>query len=285
MSNFKFNFHGDTKDEVNEDSIEANKGIVWLECDKVIPDQQIQQLDNIVTRAKIFTCGDIEIGHIIVSEALTNVKDAGIKNMVNLAEQEHSDLVIGKYEGGLKIWECTNDLMNYLSENQDTVKLNNKYVLDLGCGAGILGIYAFMNGASVTFQDYNKEVLEYVTIPNVLLNIDEDERSTEIKRCQFYSGDWESFDKKLDKSYVYDLILTSETIYNTNNYEKLLNIFINRLSKDGIVYVAAKTYYFGVGGSMRQFEETVKKNEGLKCQICWKNTDGIQREILQVTRT
>lgn len=131
----------------------------------------------------------------------------------------------------------------------------------------------------------NKEVLEYVTIPNVLLNIDENERSTEIKRCQFYSGDWESFNEKLDKTQSFDLILTSETIYNTNNYEKLLKIFIDRLSQDGTVYVAAKSCYFGVGGSIRQFEEMIKKNTKLKCQICWRNTDGIQKEILKITKT
>lgn len=56
--------------------------------------------------------------------------------------------------GGFKIWECTHDLINYFLENQSTIDLNNINVLDLGCGAGILGIYAFMNGASVTFQDY-----------------------------------------------------------------------------------------------------------------------------------
>lgn len=43
--------------------------------------------------------GDVEIGHVVVSEALSNIEDTGLKTAVNLAENEHSDLVTGKYEG------------------------------------------------------------------------------------------------------------------------------------------------------------------------------------------
>lgn len=55
--------------------------------------------------------------------------------------------------GGFKIWECTYDLIEYLEKNQD-IDLKNAKVLDLGCGVGILGIYALLRGATVTFQDY-----------------------------------------------------------------------------------------------------------------------------------
>jgi hypothetical protein len=42
--------------------------------------------------------------------------------------------------------------------------------------------------------------------------------------CRFFSGDW----KKLEEHFVrqsrhaYDIILTSETIYNIDNYQKLV---------------------------------------------------------------
>lgn len=58
------------------------------------------------------------------------------------------------FSGGLKIWECTYDLLQYLMHNKDIIEFQDKNVLDLGCGAGILGIYALQNGANVTFQDY-----------------------------------------------------------------------------------------------------------------------------------
>lgn len=70
------------------------------------------------------------------------------------AEENHSDLIPAVYEGGAKIWECTEDLLMYFAENIPTLEWNDKYVLDLGCGSGLLGIYAFNNGSNVTFHDY-----------------------------------------------------------------------------------------------------------------------------------
>lgn len=131
----------------------------------------------------------------------------------------------------------------------------------------------------------NKEVLEYVTIPNVLLNIEEDDsREKEIKKCKFYSGDWALFDQKLGESTVFDVILTSETIYNENNYNKLIQLFTRRVMENGKIYVAAKTCYFGVGGSVKLFESYVNKSGILNCEVCWTNDSGIQRKILKITR-
>lgn len=72
------------------------------------------------------------------------------------------------YEGGLKIWECTQDLADFLTKTNDNGKtlLNNfegKRVLDLGCGVGVLGVLALTHNAKlVTFQDYvRKFVIDY----------------------------------------------------------------------------------------------------------------------------
>jgi protein-histidine N-methyltransferase len=45
-----------------------------------------------------------------------------------------SDLVPGVYEGGLKTWECSLDLVNYLDEIKDTEqrKLEGKRILEVG---------------------------------------------------------------------------------------------------------------------------------------------------------
>lgn len=56
--------------------------------------------------------------------------------------------------GGAKIWECTQDLGEFLCEQKIIEDFANSKVLDLGCGAGILGILALQNGAEVHFQDY-----------------------------------------------------------------------------------------------------------------------------------
>ncbi|XP_061715685.1 histidine protein methyltransferase 1 homolog [Cydia pomonella] len=284
MSTFKFNFFNDG-DATKEKIEESKEDIVWLESEEIRPNKQIEDIEELVAHARMFACGDVEIGHVVTSEALNKMYTANneFKNAVELAEKEHKDLIAGKYEGGLKIWECTYDLIEYL-DNQTGIQFENKKVLDLGCGAGILGIYALFQDAFVTFQDYNKEILECVTIPNIILNIEENEKALDISKCKFYSGDWASFNSKLADTEVFDIILTSETIYNTNNYDKLIDLFVKRLSKDGEVYVAAKTCYFGVGGGTRQFEASVEKNGLLESKVCWKSSGGILREILKLTK-
>lgn len=65
------------------------------------------------------------------------------------------DIIPGVYEGGCKVWECTLDLLKFMSENN--INLEGKKVLDIGCGHGLLGIAALLGGAACCyFQDYNK---------------------------------------------------------------------------------------------------------------------------------
>ena len=41
---------------------------------------------------------------------------------MDLLELEYCDLVAGVYEGGLKVWECTVDLLSYLQEHTYSLK-------------------------------------------------------------------------------------------------------------------------------------------------------------------
>ncbi|XP_045448372.1 histidine protein methyltransferase 1 homolog [Melitaea cinxia] len=277
MTSFKFNFSGNTDDLHEKDKEE----IKWFDSEEVIPSHQVKEIKDLLSHAKMFVCGDVEIGHVSVNNMITYLKYKGIGTVLELAEKKHSDLVTGKYEGGLKIWECTYDLIEYFEDNSKTIMFKNKKVLDLGCGAGILGIYSLLKGGIATFQDYNKEIVQYSTIPNVYLNFEEEELSAEIKKCKFYSGDWASFNKLLDESEKFDIILTSETLYNPSNYNKLISLFKDRLSDNGDIFIASKTYYFGVGGGTRQFETAIK-DSSLDNEVIWKTTNGIQREILKI---
>ena len=126
--------------------------------------------------------------------------------------------------------------------------------------------------------------MKQITIPNVLLNVP----STEVTETRFFSGDWQSLEENFlrkeitEESAKFDLILTSETIYNQENQSKLVSIFKKFLKRDGEVLVAAKTFYFGVGGGLRQFEELLKQ-ENLNSEIV-KTFDngGVKREIIRI---
>lgn len=82
----------------------------------------------------------------------------------------------------------------------------------------------------------NIEVIKSVTIPNVLINFKD--RENVLKRCEFFCGDWESFTRLEDLDHKhevvkYDLMFTSETIYNPDNHRKLYEVFKQRLKQDG----------------------------------------------------
>lgn len=99
---------------------------------------------------------------------------------------ENTDLIGGVYEGGLKTWECSLDLVRHLhthsiiptittttsSSSSTLLTSHHLRVLELGCGSALPGIYCLTRGSGilVDFQDYNEEVLRLITIPNVLLN-------------------------------------------------------------------------------------------------------------------
>ncbi|KAJ4470593.1 hypothetical protein C8J55DRAFT_563921 [Lentinula edodes] len=92
-----------------------------------------------------------------------------------------SDLVPGVYEGGMKTWECSLDLVDYLHASLKDGDLEGKRVLELGCGTGIPSLYLLqkifsspstesaLERSAIHFQDYNPSALELVTFPNVLL--------------------------------------------------------------------------------------------------------------------
>lgn len=93
-------------------------------------------------------------------------------------------------------------------------------------------IYFFKTILVILFFFQNHEVIEHTTIPNVVLNSKNEDNK--LQNCKFFAGDWKSFMNLVTTKY--DFILTSETIYNPDNYQKLLDIFKELLEPDGIVY-------------------------------------------------
>ena len=117
---------------------------------------------------------------------------------------------------------------------------------------------------------------------------------------------------------VYDIILMSETLYDTSHYATLANLLATLLRPgSGFAYetpadlenvpphmltagadrrcaprsacrlVASKTYYFGVGGGTRLFEAFVAEHgfaSVLSVQPVWTTTETVHREILRIHR-
>uniref|UniRef100_A0A453KNR7 protein-histidine N-methyltransferase n=1 Tax=Aegilops tauschii subsp. strangulata TaxID=200361 RepID=A0A453KNR7_AEGTS len=211
---------------------------------------------------------------------------------------KNSDLVPGKYEGGgLKLWEGSLDLVKTLNSDikDDRLLMEGKHVLELGCGHGLPGIYAGLKGAGlVHFQDFNAEVLRCLTIPNVKANLlKKSSQGTSTSRSiGFYAGDWSEIDKLLlcgdavqdkitnlrteNEGYRgYDIILMAETVYALDSLPSLYRLVKKCLHyPSGVVYMAGKKHYFGVGGGTRQFLRLVREDGAMQSDLLAEVTDG-----------
>ncbi|XAR62529.1 Protein-histidine N-methyltransferase [Bertholletia excelsa] len=224
----------------------------------------------------------------------------------------NSDLVPGKYEGGLKLWEGSLDLVKALqSEVQNgQLFLTGKRVLELGCGHGLPGIFSGLEGAAVVhFQDFNAEVLRCLTIPNVNANLLKKSQSlaSDVEECKtdaefrFFAGDWsevhqiipyagtsvegQSRSLELDQSPGYDIILMAETVYSVIALPRLYELIKKCLKyPNGVVYMAAKKHYFGVGGGSRRFISVVEKDGAMVASLVAEVADGSSnvREVWRI---
>lgn len=92
--------------------VEKKEEIKWKDCEEIVPSKQMIDFEEKIIHAKMFTCGDLEIGHIIVNEAIANMN---LENASKIAKEENSDLVTGFYEGNalhicihIKVFRCWN---------------------------------------------------------------------------------------------------------------------------------------------------------------------------------
>ena len=193
---------------------------------------------------------------------------------------ENTDLISGKYEGGIKIWECDEDLLEFLPSiyNDD---FKNKNVLDMGCGHGLPGIYLLLKGINeICFQDFNQEVLENIT-KNYINQLKDNFGLNYGEKVKYVYGDWGLF--QYDKKF--DTIISGDTLYNNQNYEKIYNLIKNNLNKDGEAYFASKRFYFGVGGGSSEFRQYIIERNEFEISQVKQIKDGINniRVILKIT--
>lgn len=186
--------------------------------------------------------------------------------VLDLEVDGESDLVPYVYEGGYKIWECSLDLCEYILKNAE------KFVgdcLELGCGASLPSICAGLLKCNITIQDYNESVLRDFSLHNLIENGIE---------CVAYYGDWHDL-KEIVGAKRFKVILSCETIYSTENYESFLDLVLVSLDVDGLLYLAAKSVYFGLDGSTDEFIKFSQSKLRMVDRVFIKDSS-VKREII-----
>ena len=219
------------------------------------------------------------------------------------------DVLPHVYEGGAKLWECTGDLLRCLEELLGGEGLRGARVLDLGCGAGLLGITALKRGAaSVTFQDLNAPVLSQVCARNIVGN----GVGGAPQAAHLLAGDWramldaaqreaggasgsgsgeggDSLEDHLRPGF--SLVLSSETLYRPASYAVLCPLLRCLLQRSpnpaaSLALFATKRFYFGegLGGGSALFMEACRSH-GLAAATVKSFEDGASnvRDIVRVT--
>merc|ERR550534_2679667 len=174
---------------------------------------------------------------------------------------------------GLKVWECSKDLVRYLRGRRDFGQ-----VLELGAGHGLPGLFCLHGVAEkVTFHDYSPDVLE-VTKANVQSCL---ERWDKKVPCAFAWGPWES----LGLGDAFDLILSSEGVYKLESFPLLVAILEKHLKADGIALFAGKRYYFGCGGGTEAFVRNLPPTLEAKVVEVIEDKRSNIREIVEIRKT
>lgn len=143
---FRFNFLSDNEENkeeaTKEEAIDAPEDLKKSKKLEVTQDQYAEIAETLKnSKLNVFISNELEIGYL---------------DNTSITDHSDTDLIPRVYEGGFKIWECTQDLADVLtSADNDRVDFTGMTVCDLGCSAGVLGIIALINGAQkVDFQDY-----------------------------------------------------------------------------------------------------------------------------------
>jgi SAM-dependent methyltransferase len=134
----------------------------------------------------------------------------------------------------------------------------------------------------IYLQDFNKEILQNITQKNVKRFISNTKPSSFSNvNAHFIYGDWKKLYSQQDliPHDYFDLILSSETIYNSLNYKHLMNLFSACLRKDNpnsCILLSQKSYYFGCGGNLFEF---------LKLAQTEKYSFKVSQNLLQIKST
>ncbi len=121
-----------------------------------------------------------------------------------------------------ELWPSAVGLARYVSQQ---LSLEGKSALELGCGLGLVGVAAALQGARVLFTDYEVDALQFAR---------HNARENGCPRMQFRLVDW--FQPALRRRY--DVILASDVIYEARNFGPLVMLLQRYLSRGGYAVFA-----------------------------------------------
>ncbi|XP_054718367.1 protein-lysine N-methyltransferase EEF2KMT-like [Uloborus diversus] len=150
--------------------------------------------------------------------------------------QENSCFV-AKSTTGLLTWEASKYLVDWCREN--VVEFENKKVLELGSGIGLLGIsiLKLCHPCAYTFSDKSWEVLN-VLASNIAINYDEIASDTIIQKMQLV---WSTISKEDSTSLSPDIIIGADLVYDPSMVESLTHALKTFLSEKTVCAYIANT--------------------------------------------
>lgn len=121
-----------------------------------------------------------------------------------------------------ELWPSSIELARYCLEEGG---LQDRTVLELGCGLGLAGLAAGTAGARVIFSDYESDALLFARY-NSLQNLPRDVVDS---KMEFRLVDWRS---AVELESV-DMIIAADVIYERKSYVPILNFVRRALKKNG----------------------------------------------------
>ncbi|XP_007889749.1 protein-lysine methyltransferase METTL21E isoform X2 [Callorhinchus milii] len=137
---------------------------------------------------------------------------------------------------GAFTWPGAVDLCHFLENNWTEFNFNDKHVLELGSGTGLLSIVAAILGAYVTATDMSE------LLGNLQVNLMRNTRGRSKHPPQVKELAWNvDLDKKFPRSvHHYDYILASDVIYHHDYLNDLMATFEHFCHPDSVILLAYK---------------------------------------------
>lgn len=225
------------------------------------------------------------------------------------------DIIPGQYYGGLKVWSCAPLLAQYLLDHEEEYRnmfasssssqcRNSKFqenekqseprkkllVAEVGCGHSLPGLAALCLGTPrLLLHDYNKEVLESCTGPNVAATIRANHNFIDPSvQLKLVHGDW--VDLRLDGedgADFCDIVLGSDVTFDKEACEKLVCLLHRWLTPiSGFAIIASKEYYFGTNGGRLELIESAKRyNLKVETLEYFKGGGSMDRVIVKIIQS